>query len=349
MGSHQPVAFFGDKRASGLLRVSRDPTDLTRGWWAVVQTFEGEFFGFEFEHIDHGNPADTEQLTDADQLLDPQSWESSISQAQYEIGVGRVREAIADGWVYQTNFCRVLTQELTESFDSIKAFQKIRSGNPAPYACALSLSRDVTGLDVDIKVASASPELFLRRMGNTVMSSPIKGTATNIASMLEKDSAENVMIVDLIRNDLAQICKPGSVAVPDMLRTEVHPGLVHLVSDVTGELQDGTTWAEIFAAMCPPGSVSGAPKSSSLELISEIESVPREIYCGVIGWIDVDNDEAELAVGIRTFWQSLRSTTPTVCYGTGAGITYDSDPSGEWFETELKASNLLKVLARQLQ
>lgn len=349
MSSHEPVAYFGDKRASGLLQVTRDPADLTQGWWAVVQTFEGEFFGFEFEQITHAYPIEAEHLTSANQLLDSQLWESSISQEQYEIGVDQVREAIADGWVYQTNFCRVLTQELSESFDSIAAYQKIRSGNPAPHACALSLPSDVTGLDIDIKVASASPELFLRRTGNTVMSSPIKGTATNSASMLEKDSAENVMIVDLIRNDLAQICKPGSVAVPDMLRTEVHPGLVHLVSDVTGELQDGMTWSQIFGAMCPPGSVSGAPKSSSLELISKIESVPREIYCGVIGWIDVDNDEAELAVGIRTFWQSLRSTSPTVCFGTGAGITYDSDPSGEWYETELKASHLLKVLATQLQ
>jgi para-aminobenzoate synthetase component 1 len=101
--------------------------------------------------------------------------------------------------------------------------------------------------------------------------------------------------------------------------------------------------------MCPAGSVSGAPKSSSLQLIKEIEPHDREVYCGILGWIDADNSTAQLAVGIRTFWQSFSQREPTLCFGTGAGITYGSDPVGEWNETELKAQHLLKVLATELQ
>jgi para-aminobenzoate synthetase component 1 len=157
------------------------------------------------------------------------------------------------------------------------------------------------------------------------------------------------MIVDLIRNDLSHVCLPGTVAVPDMLRVEKHPGLVHLVSDVVGELREDISWAEILQAMCPPGSVSGAPKSSSLQLINQIEPQAREVYCGVLGWIDVDNSSAQLSVAIRTFWQSFNAVEPTLCFGTGAGITYDSDPLGEWNETQLKAQHLLSVISTSLQ
>jgi para-aminobenzoate synthetase component 1 len=133
-----------------------------------------------------------------------------------------------------------------------------------------------------------------------------------------------------------------------MLRVEEHPGLVHLVSDVVGQLRGDVSWPEILQAMSPAGSISGAPKSSSLQLISEIEPQPREVYCGVLGWINVEDSTAQLAVAIRTFWQSFSSNEPTLCFGTGAGITYASNPTGEWNETELKAHHLLEVLSSTL-
>ena len=345
VNAEQAAVVFGDSSATNLIRMTKDPADLKAGWWAVLQTFEGEFFAFEFERPSSGltNSENDSAIQSTKIVLE--NWNSNISKLDYEFGVESVRESIAEGWVYQTNYCRILTHPLSEPFSSLQALEKIRQGNPAPYACAFSIPKEASGLDFDVRIASASPELFLERNGKMLKSSPIKGTATSAAAMLDKDSAENVMIVDLIRNDLSHVCKPGTVQVPDMLRVEEHPGLVHLVSDVVGELTDESSWGDILDAMCPPGSVSGAPKSSSLKLISEIEPQAREVYCGVIGWIDADNSTAQLAVGIRTFWQSFQHIEPTLCFGTGAGITYDSDPIGEWEETELKAKHLLSVLS----
>jgi para-aminobenzoate synthetase component 1 len=206
-------------------------------------------------------------------------------------------------------------------------------GNPAPHAAVIRLPGP------SVEVASASPELFLRRHDRDVVSSPIKGTGQTPDDLLEKDYAENVMIVDLVRNDLGRVCEIGSVTVPSLYEIEPHPGLVHLVSTVGGRLRDGIRWAEIMDATFPPGSVTGAPKSSALRIISELEPAERGPYCGAIGWVDADRREAELAVGIRTFWRDgglLR-------FGTGAGITWGSDPLLEWRETELKAANLLAV------
>ena len=335
--------------ATDLLRVTRDPSEMDSGWWAVLQTFEGEFFGFQFAN---SREYQADLLgSDSDEGVEIifDNWISNVEQDEYQQGVQTVRESIAAGWVYQINYCRILSQKLETQFDSLTAYKKLCRGNPAPYACAFSIPREASGLDFDIRVASASPELFLERNGRFLKSSPIKGTATSANAMLEKDSAENIMIVDLIRNDLSHVCMPGTVAVPDMLRVEEHPGLVHLVSDVVGELRDGVSWKEILQAMCPAGSVSGAPKSSALQLIGEIEPQVREVYCGVLGWIDVDNSVAQLSVAIRTFWQSFSEVEPKLCFGTGAGITYDSDPLGEWNETQLKAERLLAVISTALQ
>jgi para-aminobenzoate synthetase component 1 len=153
------------------------------------------------------------------------------------------------------------------------------------------------------------------------------------------------MIVDLIRNDLGQVCQSGSVKVIDLLRLEEHPGLVHLVSDVEGTLPSDAGWLKIFNALSPPGSVSGAPKSSALEVIQRLENSARGIYCGGFGWVNAENSTAELAVGIRTFWQETNVDSKSLHFGTGAGITWASDPEGEWHETELKASRLLSIAA----
>ena len=147
------------------------------------------------------------------------------------------------------------------------------------------------------------------------------------------------MIVDLVRNDLGRVCEVGSVTVPALCTVEHHPGLVHLISTVRGRLRAGAGWAELMAATFPPGSVTGAPKSSALRIIDELEPAPRGPYCGAIGWVDADRQEGALAVGIRTFWRD----GDLLRFGTGAGITWGSDPAREWQETELKAANLLAV------
>ncbi|MFM8893847.1 MAG: chorismate-binding protein, partial [Actinomycetales bacterium] len=185
------------------------------------------------------------------------------------------------------------------------------------------------------------PELFLERQGHLLRTGPIKGTAATAPELLPKDWAENVMIVDLMRNDLSRVCQAGSVTVPALTRLESHPGLVHLVSTVQGELVSDVGWAETVAATFPPGSVTGAPKSSALTVIEALEPAAREVYCGAIGWVDADRRQACLAVAIRTFWYR----DGLLRFGTGAGITWDSDPELEWAETQLKARRLIAVAA----
>ncbi|HEY4898904.1 MAG TPA: chorismate-binding protein, partial [Candidatus Nanopelagicaceae bacterium] len=255
-------------------------------------------------------------------------WQSSINQLDYENYVEEIRSSVAEGYVYQVNACRILTTP-APNISLASLFTKILDANPSPLASFLRLP--------GIEVASASPELFLRRAGSNITTSPIKGTQPLSVhdDFGTKDQSENIMIVDLMRNDLSRICSIGSVTVGELLRLEEHPGLRHLVSDVQGILIPGITWGEIFEALMPPGSVSGAPKSSALELIAQCETVPRGIYCGTLGWIE--GDQSRLSVAIRTFW----TQSNVLYYGTGAGITWGSDPHGEWRETELKANHLL--------
>ena len=193
-----------------------------------------------------------------------------------------------------------------------------------------------------LEVVTASPELFLRRAGDVVESSPIKGTGRTAADLLPKDEAENVMIVDLVRNDLGRVCATGSIEVASLLEVEEHPGLVHLVSTVRGRLRSDAGWAQLLDATFPPGSVTGAPKSSALQILRELEQSPRGPYCGAIGWVDATHRTAELAVGIRTFWKSEGQ----LHFGTGAGITWGSDAAREWDETELKAAHLVALASK---
>jgi para-aminobenzoate synthetase component 1 len=258
-----------------------------------------------------------------------------LDRAAYTAAVRRIREHIAAGEVYQANLCRVLSAPVGPDADVDALTALLARGNPAPYAGTIRLPGH------GVEIATASPELFLRRAGRIVESGPIKGTGRTEADLLEKDHAENVMIVDLVRNDIGRVCATGSVSVPDLCAVEKHPGLVHLVSTVRGELRAGAGWPDLLAAAFPPGSVTGAPKSSALRIIEALETAPRGPYCGGIGWVDADRGTGELAVGIRTFW--IDRAEGVLRFGTGAGITWGSDPEGEWQETELKASRLLAV------
>ena len=148
------------------------------------------------------------------------------------------------------------------------------------------------------------------------------------------------MIVDLIRNDLSQICVDGSVDVARLLGVEEHPGLFHLVSDVVGALKTDFRWSQFAESMLPAGSISGAPKSSAKAFIAKNE-IARGPYCGVLGYVDTRGGKMTgvLSVAIRIFWRE----GDELRFGTGAGITWGSDPAGEWDETELKAARLMKI------
>ncbi|WP_042453247.1 chorismate-binding protein [Streptacidiphilus jiangxiensis] len=336
------MARFAGRVATGLLEVSDDPGVLDgTGFWAVVADFEGRITCARFADV---RSEETIPQTDPGGWLGPSrsAWHSSLDRDAYTAGVRRVREHIAAGEVYQANLCRVLSADLPDparaDVDALTA--RLAHGNPAPYAGTVRLPEH------GVEVASASPELFLRRDGRVVLSGPIKGTGRTEADLLEKDFAENVMIVDLVRNDLGRVAVTGSVTVPDLCAVEKHPGLVHLVSTVQGELRPDAGWPDLFAATFPPGSVTGAPKRSALRIIEALETAPRGPYCGAVGWVDADRGVGELAVGIRTFWVERGRDTATVRFGTGAGITWGSDPDREWDETELKASRLV-MLASQ--
>ncbi len=332
-----PLARFGDRLATGLLDVTDDPAALdSTGFWAVALDFEGRVTCARFAEVrETPVPAPVPGAWRGPRAGD---WTSSLDRGAYTAAVRRIRERIATGEVYQANLCRVLSAPVPPGADVDALTALLARGNPAPYAGTIRLPGH------GVETATASPELFLRRDGRVVASGPIKGTGRTEADLLEKDHAENVMIVDLVRNDLGRVCATGSVTVPDLCAVEKHPGLVHLVSTVRGELRTGAGWPELLGAAFPPGSVTGAPKSSALRVIDALETAPRGPYCGGLGWVDADRGTAELAVGIRTFWIERTPSGPaTLRFGTGAGITWGSDPEGEWRETELKASRLLAV------
>jgi para-aminobenzoate synthetase component I len=256
---------------------------------------------------------------------------SGLDRAAFEAGVREIVELVRAGQCYQVNLTRRLTSETAA--DPLALFGALVRHHPAPHAALLRCG--------DRAVVSASPELFLRRRGDTVETRPIKGTAGQRAVLERsgKDRAENVMITDLARNDLGRVCVPGSVAVPALCAPEAHPGLWHLVSTVTGRLRPDVGTGALVRATFPPASVTGAPKPRVLQAIEDLEPVTRGVYCGAVGWLDSSNSALELNVAIRTF-QILGGRTHL---GVGGGITVDSDPAAEWRETELKAARLLAV------
>ncbi|GAA4927319.1 chorismate-binding protein [Streptomyces coeruleoprunus] len=335
-----PLARFGGLVATDLRDVTSDPEALdSSGFWAVAADFEGRLTCARFGDVrPEPVPAPVPGRWRGPAVGD---WTSSLDREAYIAGVRRVREYIATGDVYQANLCRVLSAPLPRDtgaaadVDDLTAL--LARGNPAPYAGTIRLPGH------GVEIATASPELYLRRDDRIVESGPIKGTGRTAADLLEKDHAENVMIVDLVRNDLGRVCATGTVTVPELCVVEPHPGLVHLVSTVRGELVPEAGWAALLGATFPPGSVTGAPKSSALRIIDELETAPRGPYCGGIGWVDADRRTGELAVGIRTFWIDRGEGAGVLRFGTGAGITWGSDPEREWQETELKAARLLAV------
>jgi para-aminobenzoate synthetase component 1 len=327
------LAVVGGRLLTGLADLTDDLGALdSTGTWAVVVPFAGPPVCARFERARPARPWPGPPWEGPD----PGAWTSSLDRDAYEAGVRAIRAAIGRGDVYQVNLCRVLSAPLPPGADVAALGAALAEGNPAPYAAVVRIP------SAGVHVASASPERFLRRDGDLVESRPIKGTAARPDGFSAKDRAENVMIVDLVRNDLGRVCEYGTVRVPALCAPEPHPGLWHLVSTVQGRLRPGTGWAELIEATFPPGSVTGAPKLAALAMIERLEPAPRGVYCGAVGWVDADRRVGDLNVAIRTFWFE----GDTVRFGTGGGITWGSDPAGEWAETELKAARLLSVASR---
>jgi para-aminobenzoate synthetase component 1 len=327
---HDALAVVGDRLLTDLVDMTDDLAALDgSGTWAVVLPFSGAPVCARFASSRPATP------WPGPRWRGPSSheWRSSLDRDGFEAGVSTIRDAIAAGDVYQVNLTRRLSAPVRDDADVAALGAALAVEHPAAFSAVVRLP------DHGVHVASASPERFLSRRGDRVWSSPIKGTAPTPDRLLPKDRAENVMIVDLVRNDLGRVCEWGSVEVPSLLAVEPYHDLVHLVSTVTGRLRPGCGWAEAIDATFPPGSVTGAPKLAALEHIRRLEPIERGIYCGAIGWVDADRGAGDLNVAIRTFWID----DGALHLATGGGITWDSTPAGEWDETELKARRLLTV------
>ena len=260
-------------------------------------------------------------------------------------GVREILDEIAAGNVYQANLTHRIERQLPGA-SPFALYRALRALNPAPFAAYLGLP--------EATVLSSSPERFLRLDADgRVESRPIKGTRPRgrgaaadrrLARALresEKDRAENLMIVDLVRNDLGRVCETGSVEVPELMGVEPYAAVHHLVSTVTGRLRDDCDAVDLVRATFPPGSMTGAPKRAAVQLIDRLEPVRRGVYSGALGYLDVRGG-ADLAVVIRT----LVLAGHRACLHVGGGVVADSEPAAEWQESLDKARALLAALAR---
>lgn len=267
------------------------------------------------------------------------AWASNFTRESFADAVRRVVEYIRAGDIYQANIAQRFSATLPAGFDPRAFYERLRAVNPATFAAWLDYG--------DVKIASSSPERFLTVIGEEVETRPIKGTArrspdaavdaARAAELLasEKDRAENVMIVDLMRNDLSRVCRADSVKVPTLCGLESYASVHHLVSVVTGRLDVGRSVADLIRASFPGGSITGAPKIRAMEIITEIEGTARGVYCGSIGWIGFDGTmDTNIVIRTVTFRDG------EAVFLAGGGITLLSDPYAEYQETLDKAERI---------
>jgi para-aminobenzoate synthetase component 1 len=268
---------------------------------------------------------------------------SSFTHGGYVEAVARVREYIFSGDIFQANLSQRFEAPLAERPWTL--YRRLRARNAAPFAAFLDLP--------GAAILSASPERFLRAdVGGHVETRPIKGTrprghgpehdAALGAALTQsaKDQAENLMIVDLMRNDLSRVCAPGSVRVPELFTLEQYATVHHLVSTVEGQLAGGAGAIELLRATFPGGSITGAPKLRAMEIIAELEPSQRGVYCGCIGYLSVTG-ALDTNIAIRT----AVAAHGRVLFSAGGGIIADSNPEQEYRETLDKARGIIDVLA----
>jgi para-aminobenzoate synthetase component 1 len=282
---------------------------------------------------------------------------SNMTRAEYVAAVERVREYIYAGDIYQANLTQQITCSLQQGETPERVFLRLRREHPASFAAFVRRGSSV--------VVSASPERFLRvgavggaggSEGRVVEAWPIKGTRRRGSTAEEdarlraellasgKDAAENIMIVDLTRNDLGRVCRYGSVEVSELCALQEHPTLFHLVSKVRGRLREGVTAGGLLRATFPCGSITGAPKIRAMEIISEVERAPRGLSMGSIGYFSFDG-ALDLSVAIRTVTFDAEGSAR---FNVGGGVVAESEAGAEYEESLLKARALLRALRAEL-
>ena len=267
------------------------------------------------------------------------SWRWGIDATGYGQMIAAIRERIADGWTYQANFTTRLSN--WEAVDPLALYAQLSAAQGGAYHAYVQTD--------EWAVACASPELFFSRDGDTICARPMKGTtargrwpvedATRRDAMLAspKERAENVMIVDLVRNDLGRLAEVGSVAVTALCDAEAFPNVWQMTSSVTARVPSSVGLADLFAALFPCGSVTGAPKAATMALLARLEDRPRGVYCGAVGYVAprAHRPQVRFAVAIRTVTTRRRSGYSE--FGVGSGVTWASDAAGEWAELIAKA------------
>lgn len=267
--------------------------------------------------------------------------QSELSQSSYENAIHQIQRYIREGDCYQVNF--TYSNSCPFKGDPFSLYLALRSNSPAPYSAYLASAFGV--------ILSSSPEQLLSSEGNRVTTKPIKGTIArfqnkkadqqqkNSLSNSIKDQAELLMIVDLERNDLARVCRPGSVTVVEHARLETYSHVHHLVSTVMGEKLPGFSALDVFKALFPGGSITGAPKIRSMEIIEELELLDRNSYTGSISYFCFTGS-VHSSISIRTMYIKDNK----LFYHVGGGIVSDSDPQKEWEETKIKSQGMLNAL-----
>jgi para-aminobenzoate synthetase component I len=267
-----------------------------------------------------------------------------ISQSQHEENVRRTVEYILAGDIFQANITQVFKAEVRDGFDAFAVYQQLREKNPAPFAALMDYDA--------VKIISSSPERLIRFNGVVAEARPIKGTrqresdpardAAMVAELMasRKDRAENVMIVDLLRNDLSIVSKPSTVKVPVLCGLETYANVHHLVSVVQGELRDDVSAVDLVKAVFPGGSITGAPKVRAMEIIAELEQAPRGVYCGAMGYFGF-NGTCDFNIAIRT----VQVADGVMRLQGGGGITARSDATAEYEESLTKVARLREAFA----
>ena len=273
---------------------------------------------------------------DAHDIWNPAGWTVNFSRAAYEKTIRRVMEYILEGDIFQANIAQRFAIALDRDFNRLEFYRRLREVNAAPFAAFMQMG--------EFALASASPEIFLKLSDGKVETRPVKGTRPRGATPQQdqalaqelissaKDRAENVMIVDLLRNDLSRVCRDGSIAVPVLCDLESYASVHHLVSAVTGDLRPGLGPVDVLRAAFPGGSITGAPKIRAMEVIAELEPHRRGPYCGSIGYIGFDASMM-MNIAIRTVVMNAQQAV----FHAGGGIVTDSVPAAEYAECLAKA------------
>ncbi len=274
------------------------------------------------------------------------SWKANMSKVQYQEKFKKIQDYLHSGDCYQIN----LTQRFLSTYqgDEFQAYTALRKANQTPFSAFIRLD--------DCVILSISPERFLQLSQGKVQSKPIKGTKPrsidpiidndNAAALKvsTKDQAENLMIVDLLRNDMSKVCIPGTVTVPKLFDLESFPAVHHLVSTVEGELEETSNACDLFRAAFPGGSITGAPKIRAMEIIDELEPQRRSLYCGSIGYISACG-KMDTSITIRTLICESTSPENKIYCWAGGGIVADSNVDDEYQESFDKVNKILPILA----